>query len=128
MSIPFADLLGIRFGDSGDGRSHCELTLAPSHLNSLGGAHGGVAFTLADTGMGAAVRTVLERGQGCATIELKINYLRPAAGAAMRCESTVIHKGRTMASVESRVLVDDELVAVALGTFAILSARPAPPG
>jgi acyl-CoA thioesterase len=119
MGIPLADHLGIRFGDAADGHSSCLLPLKPEHGNSSGAAHGGIAFTLADTGMGAALKTLLVPSERCVTIELKINYHRPSKGAVMSCDSTVIHKGRTVASVESRVSVDGALVATACGTFAI---------
>lgn len=119
MNIPFAEHLGIRFGASAEGKSHCELRLQPAHMNSVGVAHGGVPFTLADTGMGAALKTLLAPSEHCATIELKINYHRPGAGETLTCDSQVVHKGRTIATVESRVSADGKLIASCLGTFAI---------
>jgi acyl-CoA thioesterase len=121
MSIPFAEHLGIVFGEADAGRSHCRLPLKPELTNSNGVAHGGVPFSLADTGMGAALKTLLAPGETCVTIELKINYHRPGAGSTLSCDSQVVHKGRTIATVESRVSVDGTLIASTLGTFAILA-------
>jgi len=121
MTIPFAEHLGISFGEAGDGRSRCELRLRPEHGNSTGVAHGGVSFTLADTGMGAALKTLLAPAERCVTVELKINYHRPAGGMILRCDSRVVHKGRTLATVEGCVTVDGRHVASALGSFAIIS-------
>jgi acyl-CoA thioesterase len=121
MSIPFADHLGITIEEAADGRSQCRLPLRPELKNSNGVAHGGVPFTLADTGMGAALKTLLAPGESCVTIELKINYHRPGAGSTLTCDSQVVHKGRTIATVEGRVNVDGTLMASTLGTFAILA-------
>jgi len=63
---------------------------------------------------------MLAPGERCVTVELKISYHRPGAGRTLSCDSQVVHKGRTIATVESRVSVDDTLIASALGTFAIL--------
>jgi acyl-coenzyme A thioesterase PaaI-like protein len=38
----------------------------------------------------------------------------------LTCDSRVVHRGRTIATVESRVTMDGTLMASALGTFAIL--------
>jgi acyl-CoA thioesterase len=121
--IPFAEHVGISFGEADSGRSRCQIELGPMHANSIGVTHGGVPFTLADTGMGAALKTLLAPEEACVTIELKINFHRPAAGTIMACDSSVIHKGQTLATVESRVKVDERLVASALGTFAIVRRR-----
>jgi acyl-CoA thioesterase len=121
VSIPFAEHLGIVFGEAANGRSRCELPLVAQLRNSNGVAHGGVPFSLADTGMGAALKTMLAPGEACVTIELKMNYHRPGAGARLVCDSNVVHRGRTIATVESRVAVDGTLMASALGTFAIVA-------
>src|SRR5438105_12713216 len=46
------------------------------HANVLGGTHGGVLFTIADTAMGLAHIALLAEGDGSASIEAKINFLR----------------------------------------------------
>ncbi|MDO9438604.1 PaaI family thioesterase [Hydrogenophaga sp.] len=124
MNIPFAELLGLRFVTAAEGKSRCELRLQPAHMNSAGVAHGGVPFTLADTGMGAALKTLLASGEHCATIELKINYHRPGTGEMLTCDSQVVHKGRTVATMESKVTADGKLIASCLGTFAITASGP----
>jgi acyl-CoA thioesterase len=63
---------------------------------------------------------MLDDGQLCATIEIKINYFRPAISGTLRCETKVVHKGRRTAAMESEVLGDDgKLLARATGTFMI---------
>lgn len=97
--------------------------MQPHHQNSQGAVHGGVFFTLADTGMGAALYSVLAAGQACATIEVKIHYFRSVRAGAIECRTRVVHKGQRVAALESELLAGGELVAKASGSFAILEAR-----
>lgn len=120
---PFADLLGFEITTRGDGRCTSELMAAESHLNPHGSVHGAVLYALADTGMGGALSSLLDAGERCSTIEIKINYFRPARPGRLRCETAVVHKGRRTGALESAVYdADDRLLARATGTFMILSA------
>jgi acyl-CoA thioesterase len=94
------------------------------HANPHGVMHGGVLFSLADTSMGAALYTLLEADETCTTIEVKMNFLRPVTQGRLACETHVLRRGRSTAVLESRLLSGESLVAVALGTYAIL---PKPP-
>jgi acyl-CoA thioesterase len=122
VKLPFVEHVGLRIEAQGDGRSRCTLVIEDFHRNSTGRVHGGVAFTLADTGMGAALYPTLEPGELCATIEIKINYFKPVLGGQLVCLSAIVNKGRRVANVESSVYVDDVLVAKANGSFAIFRA------
>ncbi|MFC4246103.1 PaaI family thioesterase [Natribaculum luteum] len=59
--------------------------------------HGGVAATLVDTVGGLALRTELEEpfAAGVATINLNVNYLRPATGD-LTATATVIRAGSSV--------------------------------
>jgi acyl-CoA thioesterase len=122
---PFADLLGLLVTARDDGRSRSELVIAPEHLNPHQVVHGAVLFALADTGMGAALYPSLAEGESCATIELKLNFFRPATQGTLVCDSTIVNRGRTIANLESRILLGDKLIASANGNFAIFPRRPA---
>lgn len=118
---PFADLIGFDITARGEGRCTSELIAATPHLNPNGVVHGAVLYALADTGMGGALTSLLDEGLFCSTIEIKINYFRPAPPGPLRCESRVIHKGTRTAAMESEVFNDqDRLIARATGTFMIL--------
>jgi acyl-CoA thioesterase len=121
---PFADLIGLVVTARDDGRSRSELQIVPAHLNPHQVVHGAVLFALADTGMGAALYPSLVAGESCATIELKLNFFRPAAQGTLVCDSTIVNRGRTIANLESRILLGDKLVATANGNFAIFARRP----
>lgn len=87
------------------------------HLNPLGGVHGGWAATIMDSALGCCVHTLLGKGEAYTTAEMKINYTRPIAPNAgvLTCEGKVVHKGRTLAVSEAR-LVDAEGRLLAFGT------------
>lgn len=117
--IPFSRHLGMDSQWAGEGRSCCTVPLRPEHLNSNGVAHGGLTFSLADTCMGQALRTVLAAEERAVTLETKMNYFRPGAGAELRSESQVVHRSRSFANLECRIWAGDLLIASANATFAI---------
>lgn len=120
---PFADRLGLAFTDRAAGRSTCVLDVRDEHMNPYAVVHGAVLFALADTGMGAALQSLLQTDESCATIEIKINFLRPVRAGRVTCETTLLARGRRVANLESRITADGGLVATANGNFAILPRR-----
>jgi acyl-CoA thioesterase len=120
---PFAELLGFAVTAREKGICRVELDVRSAHMNPHGLVHGAVLYALADTGMGGALSSVLDEGEICSTIEIKINYLRPWKSGALRCESRVVSRGRTTATLQSDLHDgDDRHLALATGTFAILQA------
>ncbi|MEQ1760966.1 MAG: PaaI family thioesterase [Vicinamibacterales bacterium] len=111
--------------ERGDGRATATLTLDARHLNPNDVAHGAVAFTLMDTAMGAAVMTVLDDGQRCATIEIHTRFHRGAAGGVLTAEATVLTAGRTIVHLQARTHdASGNLIASATGSFAVIQPRP----
>lgn len=103
-----------------DGRSAFELTIRPEHMNPHGVVHGGVVYTLADFAMGGALTSVLEPGERCATLEVKINYLAPAVSGEIRAEACVVSRTRRVAVMEARVFGEAQrMIALATGSFYI---------
>src|SRR5687767_13850884 len=94
---PFAKLLGIEVKKLADGHCHCSLTIKNEFRNIHQALHGGVIYSIADIGMGAALYSVMESGESCSTIEIKINYLKPATTGEVECLASVIQKGRNIA-------------------------------
>ncbi len=118
----FCDLIGLHFTEMEKGFCRTELIITDSHLNPYGTLHGGVVYSLADSGMGGALSTLLEDDERCATIEIKINYLKSMGSGRLDCETRVIHKGKNIAFLESVVKnPEDKLVATATGTFNIFN-------
>ena len=82
-----------------------------------------VENTSGNTGMGVALYPTLAKGETCATIEIKMSYFRAVPSGVVRCETTVLNRGRTIANLDSRLYVGDTLVAQANGNYAILKPR-----
>ena len=116
---PFAVLIGLRFSAAAGGQSECRLDITPPLLNPNGVVHGAVVYALADTGMGGALVSALEAGQACATVEIKMSYLRAATAGTLTCTARVLQKGRRIAFLEARVFNDGRLMATASGTFVL---------
>jgi uncharacterized protein (TIGR00369 family) len=111
------------------GRAVFEMQPAEFQFNPIGAVHGGVITALLDSAMGCAVHSTLPAGSGYTTLELKVNFLRRVTteSGALRCEGTVIHLGRTIATAEARIFdPDGRLVAHATTTCMLL--RPDPSG
>ena len=85
--------------------------------------HGGVVYSLADTGMGGALFSSLDPGQRCATLEIKISYYHFVTSGTLSCTSKVIQKSRRFGFMQSEVFNEDRLVASATGTFTILGGK-----
>lgn len=123
MKHPFAELIDLRSDASQAGASTQTLVVAPHHLNPHHVVHGAVLYAMADTGMGSALYPTLAAGEICATVEIKINYFKPVFQGRLVCKSELINRGKTLANLESRLYVDQVLVAHANGNFAIFKPR-----
>ena len=84
-------------------------------LNPQGSLHGGVMAAVMDISMGHLLNKTAGMG---ATIEMKIQYLRPVRQGRVICEGRFIKKGRALSFMESR-LSDDagKLAAIATATW-----------
>lgn len=102
-----------------------EIILQDMHKNPIGSAHGGVAYTLADTVGGACCNTM---GMACTTLSGNMNYLN----AAMDCErligeATPIKIGKRIAVIQ--VCITNEFgkdIAHATMTYQFLPDMPFP--
>src|SRR5690606_28958869 len=76
------------------------------HLNPLGGVHGGWTATIMDSALACAVHTTRAKGEAYTTAEFKVNLIRPITTRTglVECEGTVVHKGRTTAVSEARLI------------------------
>lgn len=119
---PFGVLLGFEVESVEPGRIVFGLQPGEHHYNPNGVVHGGVAAALLDTATGCAVTTRLPYGGTCATLELKVNYIRSLTASSPRlsCEGTVLHLGKRSAVAEGKLLLPDgRLVAHATSTLMI---------
>ena len=105
---PVTKLIGWRMTEVDEGRVVMELEIEHRHTSPPGSAHGGILVDVADAAMGCAYGTLLDEGEVWTTVELKVNYLRPAfPGARIRAEGRVVNAGRTLALTECDVVNDE---------------------
>jgi acyl-CoA thioesterase len=116
---PFVDLVGFNFTKIKKGYSQCVLKVNEKLFNPHNVLHGGVAYSMADTGMGAALYLHLGENELCATVEIKIHYFKSVKSGTLICDTKVIHIGKTIATLESEIINDEQLVAKAIGTYSI---------
>ena len=120
--MPIASLLGFNIKSVQLGQAVIELDMSEDLTNAMGTLHGGVFCTIADTAMGVAFFTMLEKGESLTTLELKINYLKPVWNGKLLAMGKVVKKGKMMGFVECDVIDENEqLVARASCTYMALA-------
>src|SRR2546421_8957821 len=111
------ETLGARITEAEPGRVVLELVAGPRHRHGGGVVQGGVITQIADAAMGMSLATLQPDGMWNTTIELKINFLRPAVEGRMRAIGRVIDMRQTLLFSEADVLDDkDRLIARASST------------
>jgi uncharacterized protein (TIGR00369 family) len=114
---PVSQLIGLRIVAAEEGRVTFELDAGPQHSSPPGTLHGGILCDLADAAMGCALVSVLEEGASFATVELKINFLKPVWNARLTAVGAIVKAGRTVSLCECRITDEgDSLVAYATST------------
>ena len=126
-SQPFSVLLGAELTAIDADAIVLELPIRDDHKQQHGFAHGGVVAYLADNALTYAGGAAL--GDAVVTVEMKINYVRPAIGERLIARASVVSTGRTIAVTRCDVFAlrdgNEVLCAAAQATIARLSKRDA---
>lgn len=110
----------IDLGPQGNGDYCLEVTLQSMHLSRAKLVHGGMVFSMLDAAMGRAVMRTLEPGFASPTVEMKINYFRPADSGKLHARGRVVNRSKQLCYAEGEVSNDaGKLVARATATFFI---------
>ncbi|MEH1169852.1 PaaI family thioesterase [Micromonospora sp. CPCC 205539] len=120
---PVMHLMDMTRMEADEGRVLVELIPQEFHYNPLGTVHGGVISALLDTAAGCAVHTTLPTGVGYTSLDLNVKFLRPVTTASgmLRCEGTVLQRGRRTALGEARLTdAKNRLVAHATSSCLLL--------
>jgi uncharacterized protein (TIGR00369 family) len=116
-SAPFHAAIGLELLEWGEGT--IVLRFAPPVLvraPDTGGVHGGAIATALDTA--ACFAVIAATGLDCATIDLRVDYLRPALDDEFRLEGRPLRVGRRFGRADATVAtLDGGVVATARGTF-----------
>ncbi|HET7339613.1 MAG TPA: PaaI family thioesterase [Candidatus Dormibacteraeota bacterium] len=97
------ETLGARITEAEPGRVVLELEAGPQHRHGGGVVQGGVITQIADAAMGMSLATFQPEGIWNTTIELKINFVRPAIAGRLRAVGRVIEMGDTLLFSEADV-------------------------
>ena len=123
VTFPYSQHMGFKLVGREKGKSHFRLAIKDFHFNPQKVVHGGVLYSLADSGMGAALYPMLDfkNGELCATIEIKMTYLKAARKGDLDCHTVVLNKGKRVAMLESEVWNEGKLIAKATGSYAVFT-------
>ncbi|MDO5704603.1 MAG: PaaI family thioesterase [Paracoccus sp. (in: a-proteobacteria)] len=123
-SIPHVQALNMRIDELGKGRAVFSMPWAEHLVGDprSGVIHGGVVSALMDSCCGAAVLSHPSNPQSTATIDLRIDYMRPAVpGQRITARAECYHMTRSVAFVRAFAMDDDaeNPVAAATGAFTV---------
>ena len=116
----FGRLLKFDYKELKPGEIDYFLTVTKDLLATKTAAHGGAIAGFMDAILGvSALSKAKESGKVVATIEFKINYLKPAyLGDQLKAEGKVISSGNRIISSEGKIFNQhNELIATGWGTF-----------
>ena len=125
---PIYHLTGLCLAEVADGAATVELPCSKWLSTSAGTIQGGFTAMLAESAMGAAAFSTVDPGTAVASLDLKVNYLRPVFpdGEPIVARARIIHQGRTLAVTTVGITnAEGKQVALATGSSMFLPGRPA---
>jgi uncharacterized protein (TIGR00369 family) len=116
---PVHRALRLRVVEADDAGVRLEAEAGPEHTGEDGSQflHGGVVTTLLDTA--ATFALIQATGVDWGTVDLRVDFVRPAPAGSLHADATAVHVGRRLgrASAELRDPSTARLLASATGTF-----------
>lgn len=116
------DQLGLQEVPSAEGTLAMEMPVDERVVNTAGGLQGGLIATMADVAAGQLASRSTAFGNGIATTDLFIRYLRPIKVGPARAVANILRTGRRSVVVQVDIYRanDDELAATATVNFAAI--------
>ena len=124
---PAAKLLGWKVleAEPGSGRIRVQFEATRDFTNPMGNVQGGFLAAMLDDTLGPALATTFEEQEFAPTLELKVNFIRPAKPGTLIGTGRVVHRGGSVAFLEGE-LHDSagDLIATATATARLIRVGP----
>jgi uncharacterized protein (TIGR00369 family) len=124
---PAARLLGWKVleAEPGSGRIRVQFEATREFTNPLGNVQGGFLAAMLDDTLGPALATTFKEQEFAPTLELKINFIRPAKPGTLVGTGRVVHRGGTVAFLEGELHdTAGDLIATATATARLVQVGP----
>ena len=118
---PCADTLGLGFVeiDGERGAIETKFEAKPEFLNPAGNVQGGFLAAMLDDTMGTALSATLDLEQFAPTVNLNVQFHRPAKLGPLKGLGRVVMRGREICHGSAELWQNDKIVATSTGTFVI---------
>lgn len=125
---PLSHFTGLRLTHADAGTTRMVLPPSGWLASPSGFVEGGFIAMVADAALQSAIQTTAPAGCAVASVDLKVNFLRPVPpdGGALVATGTVVHRGNSLVVADADVVnAQGKRVAVATGSGLLLPGRPA---
>jgi uncharacterized protein (TIGR00369 family) len=118
---PCAKTLGIEFVaiDGKRGTVEVKFEARPEFLNPAGNVQGGFLAAMLDDTMGPALAATLDDGEFAPTVNLNVQFHRPARVGPLKGLGRVVLRGKEICQLTGELLQNDKIVATASATAII---------
>ena len=118
---PCAKTLGMEFVqiDGERGTVEVKFEAKPEFLNPAGNVQVGFLAAMLDDTMGSALTATLDAGEFAPTLNLNVQFHRPAKVGSLKGMGRVLLRGKEVCQLSSELFQNDKIVATATATAVI---------
>lgn len=116
-----ARTLGLKFVQIDVERGHIEVNFEakPAFLNTAGYVQGGFLAAMLDDTMGPALAATLNANEFAPTVNLNVQFHRPATVGPLKGVGHVVLRGKEVCQLSGELIQNDKIVATASATAVI---------